>query len=66
MALELLSKITKNRPKKWKLLNQFYNFFYLRMSFDWKMQDIFEISNQNEHVKCGKNFIRSRFRDRKL
>ena len=45
MALELLSKITKNRPKKWKLLNQFYNFFYLRMSFDWKMQDIFEISN---------------------
>ena len=66
MALELLSKITKNRTKKWKLLNQFYNLFYLRTLFDWKMHDIFEISNQNEQVKCGKNFIRSQFGDRKL
>ena len=38
-----------------KILNQFNNLSYLRTSFDLKVQDIFETSNQREYLKI---FIR--------
>ena len=39
-----------------KLLNQFNIFCFLRKSFDLKMQDVFETSNQKEYIKCVTKF----------
>ena len=39
-----------------KLLNEFNNFCHLRTSFDLRMQDLFETSNQREYLKCGIKF----------
>ena len=49
-----------------KLLNQFNNFCCLRTSFDLKIQDLFETSNNREYPNVGQNFIKSQFRDCKL
>ena len=47
-----LGQIQIRRPEIQKLLNRFNNFCYLRTSFDLKMQDIAQTSNQ----KCGTKF----------
>ena len=41
-----------------KLLNQFNNFCCLRTSFDLKMQDLFETSNNREYPKCRTKFYK--------
>ena len=41
-----------------KTLNQFNNFWHLRMSFDLKMQNLFEASNQMDYQNCGKQFYK--------
>ena len=34
------------------------HFYYLRTSFDLKMQDLFETSNHREYLKCGTKFYK--------
>ena len=40
-----------------KLLNQFNNFCEIGRTFDLKMQDITETSNQRVYLKCGTKSI---------
>ena len=41
-----------------KLFNHLNNFCYIRTSFDFKMQDMFETSDQWEYLKCGTKFYK--------
>ena len=34
------------------------HFYFLRTSFDLKMQDLFETSNHREYLKCGTKFYK--------
>ena len=56
--LKLLKKhvtgqIYRRRPETQKLLNQFNNSCYLTTSFDLKIQDIVQTTNQRDNQKCG-------------
>ena len=48
-----LGQIYIRRPEIQKILNQFKNSCYLRTSFDLKMQDIVQTSNQRGNQNCG-------------
>ena len=41
-----------------KLLNQFNNSCYLRTSFDLKIQDMGQTSNQRDDQNCGTKFYK--------
>ena len=49
-------ELPKIDPKNEKISNQFNNFCYLRTSFDLKMQDIIQTSNQRDYQKCETKF----------
>ena len=53
-----LRQIDIRRPEIQKLLNQFNNSFYLRTSFDLKMQGIIQTSNQRDNESCGTKFYK--------
>ena len=53
-----LRQIDIRRPEIQKLSNQFNNSFYLRTSFDLKMQGIIQISNQRDNESCGTKFYK--------
>ena len=46
------------RPKMQKSLNQFSNSCYLRTSFDLKVQDIGQTSNQRDDQNYGTKFYK--------
>ena len=53
-----LGQIYIRRPEIQKLLNQSNNSCYLRTSFDLKIQDIVQTSNQRENQKCETTFYK--------
>ena len=55
-------ELPKIDPKNEKISNQFNNFCYLRTSFDLKMQDIIQTSNQGTTKNVRQNFMKSQFR----
>ena len=53
-----LGQIYIRRPKMQQLLNQFNNSCYLRTSFDLKIQDMGQTSNQRDDQNCGTKFYK--------
>ena len=56
--LKKLGQIYIRRSEIQKLLNQFNNSCYLKTSFDLKIQDIVQTSNQRDNQKCGTKFYK--------